>query len=131
MSFGALSSRAQSGYPPVYHFSEYDCRSTLAEHEGRDGLTSDDESEIEEAQRTLGIITKPKSYVNDFFPHCGQDPEISVSLHNDLSQHNILLNEDGNLTGVPLLSRRDAPPEPKYIEVFDGALAKGDFYLAI
>ncbi|KAK1775986.1 kinase-like domain-containing protein [Copromyces sp. CBS 386.78] len=171
--------------------SEHDFRSTLASYEGRDGLTSDEEDEVEDTQRTLDIITRLKSSVNNFFPDCGQDSEFSMLLHDDLSQHNILVDQDGRLTGVvdwecvsalPLWKacgypsflqgppREEAPDratyrhngdgepdslywehveeyeltklrcyflsemrrlKPKWIEVFDSAVSKRDFYLAV
>ncbi|KLU87237.1 hypothetical protein MAPG_06238 [Magnaporthiopsis poae ATCC 64411] len=83
--------------------SEHDCRSTLAKHESGDGSTRDDdavEDAVEDAQRTLDIIAKLKPSVSDVFPCCGQDVEPSVLLHDDLSQHNILVDKDGCLTGV-------------------------------
>ncbi|KAL8376333.1 hypothetical protein RB595_007428 [Gaeumannomyces hyphopodioides] len=170
--------------------SENDCRSTLAKHESGDDSTRDDD-EVEDAQRTLDIITRLKSSVSDFFPYCGQDSEFSVLLHDDLSQHNILVDEGGSLTGVvdwefvsalPLWKacaypsflegrpRVDAPDQatyqrgddgepdslywehlreyeltklrscflgemrrlaPEWVEVFDSAVSKRDFYLAV
>ncbi|KAL8349989.1 hypothetical protein RB598_005363 [Gaeumannomyces tritici] len=41
-----------------------------------------------------------KSSIRNFFPCWGLDSESSVLLHDDLSQHNILADQDGSLTGV-------------------------------
>ncbi|KAK3948271.1 kinase-like domain-containing protein [Pseudoneurospora amorphoporcata] len=133
----------------------------------------DEEDEVEDTQRTLDIITRLKSSVNNFFPDCGQDSEFSMLLHDDLSQHNILVDQDGRLTGVvdwECPPREEAPDratyrhnsdgepdslywehveeyeltklrryllsemrrlKPKWIEVFDSAVSKRDFYLAV
>src|SRR4051812_9252639 len=62
-------------------FSEYDCSSTLAKYENRDDLSSDDEGDVEDAERTLRIIKTLKSHVNEFFSDCGQDLEPSMLFH--------------------------------------------------
>ena len=81
-------------------FSEHDCNSTQAKYENRDDLSCDDEDEVEDAERTLGIIKRLKTHVNKYFSDPGQDLEPSVLFHNDLSQYNILIDDNGTLTGV-------------------------------
>lgn len=81
-------------------FSEHDCNSTLAKYGNRDDLSSDDEDEVEDAERTLRIIKRLKTHVNEYFSDPGQDPEPSVLFHGDLSQYNILVDDNGTLTGV-------------------------------
>ncbi|KAL8414515.1 hypothetical protein RB594_005665 [Gaeumannomyces avenae] len=48
----------------------------------------------------LGITARLKSSIRNFFPCWGLDSESSVLLHDDLSQHNILIDQDGSLTSV-------------------------------
>ncbi|WEW56991.1 hypothetical protein PRK78_002450 [Emydomyces testavorans] len=81
-------------------FNERDCNSTLAKYQNRDDLSSDDEDDVEDAERTLTIIKRLKAHVDDFFPDSGQIPEASMLFHDDLNQHNILVDENGILTGV-------------------------------
>lgn len=172
-------------------FSEHDCNSTLAKYENTDDLSSDDEDEVEDAERTLGIIKRLKTHVNEYFSDPSQDPEPSILSHGDISQSNILVDDRGTLTGVvdwecvsalPLWRacyypfflegrpRHEEPDrneyrhtddgepdslywehlmeyeltklrryfldemrrlEPKWIEVFNSAKAKRDFYIAV
>jgi hypothetical protein len=83
---------------------EHECRDALVKYEGkeREGMESDDEDEIEDAERTLDIVARLKVVVDKIFP-AGQDQqgdEASSFLHDDLSNHNILVDDDGALTGV-------------------------------
>ena len=48
----------------------------------------------------MQIIAKLKPLVPVVFPTSHNEPEPSVILHDDLSRHNILVSEDGNLTGI-------------------------------
>ncbi|KAN0081905.1 Phosphotransferase enzyme family domain containing protein [Elaphomyces granulatus] len=170
-------------------FNEHDCNSILAKYENRADLGSDDEDEIDDAMRTLQIINRLKSHVSEIFPDCDQDLEPSMLFHDDLNQHNILVDDNGILTGVvdwecvsalPLWKACDYPCflesksryaeeldrnkydkddpdtlywehlmeyeqtklrryfldemrqlEPKWIEVFESATTKRDFYVAI
>ncbi|CAI7643739.1 unnamed protein product [Penicillium bialowiezense] len=84
--------------------NENDCQSTLEQHSARDAeeLDSDDEYEVEDAASTLRIIEKLKSFLPLFFPTNGDSElsETSVISHDDLSRHNILVDESGNLSGV-------------------------------
>lgn len=80
--------------------SEIDCRSILAKYPAGVDLDSDDESDIDDATRTLNIVEKLKPLLSLVFPPNYNDPEPSIMLHDDLSRHNILVNEDGELSGV-------------------------------
>lgn len=82
-------------------FNENDCYSTLDKHSAGDPLNSDDEDEVEDATRTLQIIEKLKSLLPLVFPTDDVDePEPSMIFHHDLSRHNILVGDSGELTGV-------------------------------
>ena len=80
--------------------SEHDCNSTLAKYEHNNSLSSDDKYEVEDAKRTLGIVKRLKAYLNEYFSYTDYDPEPSILFHDDLSQHNILVDHNGTLTGV-------------------------------
>ncbi|KAI9704558.1 MAG: hypothetical protein M1820_005471 [Bogoriella megaspora] len=69
---------------------EYDCNRVIT--------TGQDEDDREEAERIKEIIAKLKAQLNSVFP-LGVDGEPSMILHDDLSDHNILVNA-GKLTGV-------------------------------
>ncbi|KAI9668025.1 MAG: hypothetical protein M1821_000845 [Bathelium mastoideum] len=74
-------------------------RITLQENQCNEILaTSHDEDDREEAERTRGIITKLKAELNSVFPPSVND-EPTIIFHDDLSNHNILVNT-GKLSGV-------------------------------
>ena len=74
-------------------FSRNDVESTLK--------TSDNEDDIEDAQETSQNVQNLCSLLPSIFPtDPGQLPEVSALRHDDLSQHNILVDQDGNLTAV-------------------------------
>ncbi|KFY30403.1 hypothetical protein V493_01936 [Pseudogymnoascus sp. VKM F-4281 (FW-2241)] len=126
--------------------NEQDCRSILGKHSGKgeDDIDSDDEADIDDAERTLDIITKLKPLVSQIFAvdHGGDEP--SLLFHDDLSNHNILVDDSGALTGVLdwecvsavprwkacnyptfLVSRsRDVKPEPKNYGYVDGKITE-------
>ncbi|KAJ5478680.1 hypothetical protein N7530_004189 [Penicillium desertorum] len=79
--------------------NENDCHSALNKHSAGD-LDSDDEAEMEDATRTLQIIDNLKSLVPLVFPMNNDDPEPSMIFHHDLSKHNILVDDNGELTGL-------------------------------
>lgn len=66
--------------------------------------TEDDEEEeeddLEELEHTMDIISRLRSRLDEFFPTKSPEPEPTMILHDDLSRHNILVNEDGILTAV-------------------------------
>ncbi|KFY07810.1 hypothetical protein V492_06808 [Pseudogymnoascus sp. VKM F-4246] len=76
------------------------------EDNGDDGGDEDDEDEEfdgydkEMAEKTLGIVTRLKPLVDKIFPIGQQEEEQSVLFHNDLSNHNVLVDHDGTLTGM-------------------------------
>ncbi|KAK1767446.1 phosphotransferase enzyme family-domain-containing protein [Phialemonium atrogriseum] len=99
--------------------AQNDCRKRLsrfqedkrdASHEGAktEGMpeeeTEDEEEEeednLEELEHTMDIISRLRSRLDEFFPTKSPEPEPTMILHDDLSRHNILVNEDGMLTGV-------------------------------
>lgn len=81
-------------------FSEHDCRKVMAKYPVRSGLDSDDEAALDDAERTLKIIERLLPLVGQIFP-CGQSSdEPSMLFHDDLSKHNILVDDGGALSGV-------------------------------
>jgi Phosphotransferase enzyme family len=81
--------------------SEHDCQSTLAKHSDKHSLDSDAEADLDDATRTLRIIKGLKTVLSAIFPgHDNNSPEPSVIVHDDLSRHNILVNQDGGLAGI-------------------------------
>lgn len=71
---------------------EHECKSTLANAQDKDDLDG--------AQRTLDIVQRLQSILDDIFPEKASNPEPSMLHHGDLSQHNIMVDENGTLTGV-------------------------------
>lgn len=80
-------------------FNENDCYSALDKRSAGD-LDSDDEEEVEDATRTLPIIGKLRSLLPLVFPTDDDDSEPSMIFHHDLSRHNILVDDSGELTGL-------------------------------
>jgi hypothetical protein len=63
--------------------------------------SSGSESEdLEELENTMFIISKLRIRLDEFFPINGEGSEPTVIFHDDLSRHNILVDEKGVLTGV-------------------------------
>ncbi|KAK7419631.1 hypothetical protein QQX98_003222 [Neonectria punicea] len=81
--------------------SDNDCQSKIATYSAKTDMDSDDEDDLEDAERTLEIIKKLRPLVDQIFPN-GDDSQYESSMlcHDDLSLHNILVDTDGNLTGV-------------------------------
>jgi aminoglycoside phosphotransferase len=73
-------------------FNEHDCKSTLA--------NSQDEDDREDAERTLKIIKRLRTHLRAIFPDTGKNSELSILHHDDLSKHNIMVDDNGKLTGV-------------------------------
>ncbi|CAG8930104.1 unnamed protein product [Penicillium salamii] len=89
--------------------NENDCQSTLEQHSAKhtEDLDSDDENEVEDATNALKRIERLKSILPLFFPTTSDsglsEPSVmepSCLSHDDLSRHNILVDESGNLTAV-------------------------------
>ncbi|CAG8223107.1 unnamed protein product [Penicillium salamii] len=89
--------------------NENDCQSILERNSAKDteDLDSDDENEVEDARSALKRIERLKSILPLFFPTTSDsgfsEPSVmepSVLSHDDLSRHNILVDESGNLTAV-------------------------------
>ncbi|KAJ5476806.1 hypothetical protein N7475_002535 [Penicillium sp. IBT 31633x] len=79
--------------------SQSDCDSTLDKHSAGD-LDRDDENEIEDATRTLQIVKRRQIIIPLVFPTDTDDLEPSIIFHDDLSKHNILVNDNGELSGI-------------------------------
>lgn len=79
---------------------EHDCDLTLAKYQSKEEQDSDDEADKEDAERTKGIISQLKAQLDSIFPSSAANPEASMLFHDDLSQHNILVDGNGRLTGV-------------------------------
>jgi len=58
------------------------------------------DEDLEELENTMFIISKLRSRLDEFFPINDQRPEPTLICHDDLSRHNILVDENGILTGV-------------------------------
>lgn len=80
--------------------SEHGCRSTLAKYSDRDDIDTDDEDALDDAQRTLKIVNRLKTVVGQIFSIGHLDDEPSILFHDDLSQHNILVDDGGGLIAV-------------------------------
>ncbi|OBT67684.1 hypothetical protein VE03_03533 [Pseudogymnoascus sp. 23342-1-I1] len=67
----------------------------------KEGMDSDDEDELESAKRTLDIVGGLKKVVDTVFPaEKATEEEETVFFHHDLSNHNVLVDEEGALTGL-------------------------------
>lgn len=80
-------------------FNKHECLSTLAKYSDRGTLSDDEEDEVDDAERTLVVIDRLTPFVDKVFPDCGPEGEPSMIFHDDLSRHNILI-EDKKLSGV-------------------------------
>jgi hypothetical protein len=70
--------------------NQLDCEKTIRE--------SNDEDDIEEAEKTLHVVNRLIKATSLVFADDSKVP--TVLLHDDLSQHNILVNDDGELQGI-------------------------------
>ncbi|KAK9319193.1 phosphotransferase enzyme family-domain-containing protein [Lipomyces orientalis] len=62
--------------------------------------SEEEEDDPEELENINYIISKLRSRLDEFFPTIDLEPEPSMIYHDDMSRHNILVNEDGILTAV-------------------------------
>ncbi|KAL0943135.1 uncharacterized protein CTRU02_201021 [Colletotrichum truncatum] len=62
----------------------------------------DEEEDLEDLENSLLIIAKLRNQLDNFFPKAQPDssPEPSMIFHDDLSRHNILIDENGLLSAV-------------------------------
>ncbi|KAK9243412.1 phosphotransferase enzyme family-domain-containing protein [Lipomyces tetrasporus] len=74
------------------------CR--VQKHANNNEDSEDEEDDPEELENIRVIISKLRSRLDEFFPTKGLEPEPSMIYHDDMSRHNILVNEDGILTAV-------------------------------
>jgi Ser/Thr protein kinase RdoA (MazF antagonist) len=58
------------------------------------------DEDLEELEDTMFIISRLRSRLDQFFLINNQRPEPTMLFHDDLSRHNILVDENGLLTGV-------------------------------
>lgn len=62
---------------------------------------AEDDADREDAEETLVAARKLLSLLPKIFPEDGQDAEVATALyHDDLSLHNILVNEEGEITAI-------------------------------
>lgn len=61
---------------------------------------SQDECDLDDAQRTLEIFKRLRMHLSDVFPDKGINSEPSILHHDDLSQRNIMVDDHGGLSGV-------------------------------
>ncbi|KAI2630618.1 kinase-like protein [Hypoxylon sp. NC1633] len=80
--------------------NEHDCHSTMAKCSVRNDLDSDDEDALEDAERTLQIIERLSPLIDQIFPPSQSGDEPSMLFHDDLSMHNILVDNTGAISGV-------------------------------
>ncbi|EFX03863.1 hypothetical protein CMQ_791 [Grosmannia clavigera kw1407] len=60
----------------------------------------DEEDDPEDLEKTIKLISRLRNRLAEFFPVHGPELEPTMLFHDDLSQHNILISEDGALTAV-------------------------------
>ena len=63
---------------------------------------SDDEDEAEVAEKTLPLVERLRKHLPTFFPIRTEEEEAETTIlyHDDISERNILVDEDGNLQAV-------------------------------
>ncbi|KAK2810754.1 hypothetical protein FQN49_008517 [Arthroderma sp. PD_2] len=71
-------------------FNQLDCEKTIRE--------STDEDDIEEAEKTLPVVERLIKAIRLIFVEDIKVP--TILLHDDLSRHNILVDDDGELQGI-------------------------------
>ena len=81
-------------------FDEYDCNSNLIKLGSKNRLSATEEDNVEDAKEPLQLIRRLKNHPSEFFPVDSENAEPSMLFHDDLSKHNILINDEGALTGV-------------------------------
>ncbi len=80
--------------------NEHDCYSTLEKYQDREDLDSNNEDDLEDATRTLQIINRLRLLMGSVLGEGGEIEEPTMIFHDDLSRHNILVDDSGALTGV-------------------------------
>lgn len=80
--------------------SESDCLLIMSKHPVRTGLNSDDEDALDDAERTLRIVERLQPLVDQIFSSSQSSEETSMLFHDDLSKHNILVHDNGTVSGV-------------------------------
>ena len=81
-------------------FDEHDCNSNLTKLGSKNRLSATEEDNVEDAKEPLQLIRRLKNHPSEFFPVDSENAEPSMLFHDDLSKHNILINDEGALTGV-------------------------------
>jgi hypothetical protein len=72
--------------------NENDCKSALANNRFN--------KDLKDVERTLKIIERLRTHLSDIFPDSGINSEPSMLHHEGLNMENIMVNDDGKLTGV-------------------------------
>ena len=85
--------------------AETDCHERLSRLQSAGPENEDlDLDDLEDLHHTLGIISRLRRHLDSFFPPPGPasdlSPERTMLLHDDLSRHNILVDDHGTLTAV-------------------------------
>jgi aminoglycoside phosphotransferase (APT) family kinase protein len=81
-------------------FHRNDCNNWIAEYKTREDTNSSDDTSLDIAQKALGILDTFRYLMERVIPENGNFPEPSMLFHNNLSIYNIMVSEDGELTGV-------------------------------
>ncbi|QKX64547.1 uncharacterized protein TRUGW13939_11722 [Talaromyces rugulosus] len=78
--------------------SHQDCQSdnfeNLAADKAYNGDDEDEEEDPEDLENALIIIAKLQDQLDNFFPSAQLEPEPTMIFHDDLNQHNILIDEN-------------------------------------
>ncbi|KAK3066693.1 hypothetical protein LTR53_016853 [Teratosphaeriaceae sp. CCFEE 6253] len=84
--------------------TEHDQTKVKQKVQAKEDADSDDEDEVEDAGKTLKIIDRLRAQLGTFFPTQDSDgnpiSEPSMLFHDDMNNHNILVDDSGALTGV-------------------------------
>jgi Ser/Thr protein kinase RdoA (MazF antagonist) len=62
--------------------------------------SSDDKAEIKDAQHAKDMAERLLKLLPSIFPSNTNTPELSTLFHGDLSMRNILIDDDGKITGI-------------------------------
>ena len=79
---------------------EHDSHSILANYPNLEDLNSDSEDDVDDATRTLRIINRLKPLIPRILSADDKRLESSVTFHDDLLRNNILIDDEGSVTGI-------------------------------
>ncbi|KAF7904227.1 hypothetical protein EAF00_001561 [Botryotinia globosa] len=77
--------------------------------------TTDDEDEIEDAQNAKILAERLLKLLPSVFPTTNSIPEQSVPFHDDLTSRNILIDDDGTITGIVDWENQYAPDDEENV----------------